>query len=347
MSSSTSPSRVPWTLVGLAGTLVASLAVCWLCARHQSEVYFFGLLADAQERWSVEVEREAPQKIVVFGGSSCASQHLPSRCREAGVPLVNAGLHAGLNFEDMADHAVKLTKPGDVLIVSAVPAVFARGPRFTELGLRFALMRNGLWTNNFGSENQTLERLWSVSGVASGQIGLIKRIFRKPRNKAYAVRDDASLDTGGSCTLTGNSSLDPEPAEEQKAYLKRLAAWCRDRGVRAYYKVPWEYVGPVATPERRRNRLQFLLRMSEMMPVLKEPGLGLVTDRSLFTDSAQHMTLAAAGRVTDSLISVVRSGYPCWSREELQAMLAECVGDAPSPAKPTRPDRTITNHERN
>lgn len=330
----TLPSKFPRRLAYLFLALVVSLAICLMCTRHQAEVYFFNRLADAQKHRSEALDRTYAHKVVIFGGSSCASQHLPDLCMEAGVPLVNAGLHAGLNVEDMADHALKLTRPGDVLIISAVPAVFARGERFTELGLRFAYVRKGLLEPNFGCERQVWERLWSVSGIASGQLSQIKRVFRRPRNKSYTIRPDASLGTGSSCTLTRTSAADPLPAPEQEALLRRMARHCRERGIVLYYKAPSEYVGPVVTEERRQERLRFLQAMACIVPVLNEPGLGLMTDKSLFTDSPQHMTQQGARQVTQSLLTLVQANYPVWEARQPAAATGHAKA---SPDLPNHP----------
>lgn len=338
MNLSTLPFKFPTRLAWLFLALVVSLAICLMCTRHQAEVYFFNRLADAQKHRSESLNRECGQKTVIFGGSSCASQHLPSLCGQEGVALVNAGLHAGLNLEDMVDHALKLTRPGDVLILSAVPAVFARGERSTELGLRFAYVRKGLLEPNFGCERQIWERLWSVSGISSGQLSQIKRVFRRPRNKSYAIRPDASLDTGSTCSMARTSDGDPLPAPEQQELLRKMAAHCREKGIALYYKAPTEYVGPVVTAERRQERLRFLRAMAQLMPVLKEPGLGLATEHTLFTDSPQHMTLDGARQVTLSLLGLMRAGYPTWSAQELGVpSLSVASPDPPTPSNRQQP----------
>ena len=76
--------------------------------------------------------------------------------------------------------------------------------------------------------------------------------------------------------------------------LKTISDEAARRGLKVVYVLPWAY-WPENTADRRRSANSTLLQqISEFMPVLREPNLGVHSAAQDFADSGQHLTAEAA-----------------------------------------------------
>jgi hypothetical protein len=66
------------------------------------------------------------------------------------------------------------------------------------------------------------------------------------------------------------------------------------RGIKVVYLLPWSYSAPELTEQRRESNEILLADISERMPVLWEPSLGVHDRIDDFSDSGQHLTAEAA-----------------------------------------------------
>jgi len=76
------------------------------------------------------------------------------------------------------------------------------------------------------------------------------------------------------------------PYLRRPGLLKDLAGWCRQRNVRLAYSIPWEFTNPEDRVSFQNQNAAFLLQVAELMPVLKDPALGVCTNREYYSDTA-------------------------------------------------------------
>jgi len=86
--------------------------------------------------------------------------------------------------------------------------------------------------------------------------------------------------------------LSPDAA----ALLAQIGQEAERRSIRVVYVLPWSYApGESAEIQRQANR-DFLDQVEAIMPVLREPAMGVHTERAEFADTAQHLNFEGATR---------------------------------------------------
>ena len=95
-------------------------------------------------------------------------------------------------------------------------------------------------------------------------------------------------------TVTTNEGVTLSLSSEAAALLANIRQEAKRRGIRAVYVLPWAYAGEQPAKIQRQGNSHFLDQVAAIIPVVREAGLGVHTERQDFTDSGRHLTYQAA-----------------------------------------------------
>jgi len=195
---------------------------------------------------------------------------------------------------------------GDILVLSLEPAMLvAEKPSATPLGSKLSMllgrpeMNGWLEGNSMLSAMQGLVRLQPGGYHVATMIGklalgqpLYRYTIEKMQHGGLQTTDERQFITGG---------MDLSPKEEKinlspggAAFLNHTAIEAAKRGIEVFYLLPWSYCAPEMAGARRKANEIFLAEISERVPVLWEPPLGVHERIKDFSDSVQHLTVEAA-----------------------------------------------------
>ena len=328
MASSTSPSNpaVPWLAVRLLGVALAAWVVGAIYTlRVNPEIAFFRRGHAVKQSWAKTLEPQPPPKIVVFGGSSCATSVDGERLlREHGLPVLNLGLGAGMGAKVLTRYALPVLRPGDTLIM-AMESDLMTGPlTIPTLGVQFSLA-TGQW--NLLRDPDRVD--WSTSllslrpGGYHGFTLLGKILLRQP---LYRYSPDEFHASGWHEVVVKRPIPDPVASasrlsEDMKVWLIFIRDFCAQRGVRVAYTLPWGYCPPEQLAAYHRDNARFLQQVAEFLPVLKEPSLGAHSVREHYADTSLHLTATGAALRTDELARQIKA-WSTWSPAELAQRIA-------------------------
>ena len=88
--------------------------------------------------------------------------------------------------------------------------------------------------------------------------------------------------------------------------LERIRNEAARRGIRVAYVIPWAYWPEESAVARRAANEDFLRQIQEILPVLREPNLGVHSVLADFADSGQHLTAEAAAARSRVLAKALR-----------------------------------------
>jgi hypothetical protein len=316
---------VPWRAAALAATgLVAWLAASAYSVQWNPEVRFFLELTRVQDEWARKMDAEHGAKVVVFGGSSTTFSVVGEQLlEEFGVPGVNRGLAVGMGVKVTTLNAIKDLRRGDTLIMAIEPEQMAAAPATTSLAAQFSVASGhgewvtGSWLSVPGMPIVSALLALRPGGyhtvTLAGKIAQRRALYRYSAADARAsgwVRTDVRLPMTITAGPTGVS-------EEFRAYLRALAAWTRDRGIRLAYSLPTAYVPASQEREFQARNLELLLEIGDMLPVLREPGLGTDSNPAHFADTGWHLN-AEGSRLRTAALGRALRAWDVWSLDDLR-----------------------------
>ena len=329
MPSSTSPSKPrPGSLTS---RLLAVAAAGWLgCAIYSlcldPSLRFYLGAARIKQAWAEKMGREHQSRVLVYGGSSCAFSINGQRIlREQGLPVVNMGLGAGYGARFLTRWALSETRPGDTLIVALEPALLGDLTDTADaVHLSYALHQPGLLRNLDNSATFSLaSQLLMLRPGGSHLITLVAKIAGGKPLFRYRLQDINP--SGWMQTAVRMPVESPGPAgalsAQGRGFLKDLTEWCHQRNVRLAYSIPWEFTHPDDQASFQDQNAAFLLRVAEFMPVLKDPTLGVCTNRAYYADTGWHLTEEGSNLRSDSLGRQLKE-WSTWTEAELRAFAA-------------------------
>ncbi len=344
MPSSTSPSRGVWPrraawILGLAAvTLVAAAAYTfWL----NPEVQFFKHAIRIKRDWGQMLDKTSDPKVVVCGGSSTAFAIDSNRLlKQHQLAVVNAGLHAGMEPPFLVAFALKLTRPRDTFVLAMesdlITVPFTAPDLAAQTGLAIGepdlIHARALG----GPANTWVEDVISLRPGAYHAFTLAGKILlRKPLYR-YAPGD---VRTGGWFQTTERREFPPavppppQLSPDARQLFARLVAWGEAHAVKVVYSLPWAYADPDSQDRVRRGNARLLLDILTLMPVLKDPVLGVHPVREHYADTQLHLTEPGAALRSETLATQLREEQ-FWSREELEALAGvSAVARSPEPQR--------------
>jgi hypothetical protein len=322
-SSARTPRRALW-LAGLAlAALLASAAyTLWL----NPEVRFYKHSTRVKRAWAEKMRGDHGAIVVVCGCSTTAFSVDGERMvRVHKLPVVNFGLHAGMEPPFLAALAAEATRPGDTLILELDPvlitAPFSSADVAAQLGL--ALGRPGVIhaSNLTGEPVHWVEDLLSLRPGAYhcftllGKIALRKPLYRyQPRD----VRPSGWQQTAERTTIVDESPPKGGLSPDARRLFQAIRNWGETNRVQVAYSLVWRYATPEHQRAYQRLNLAVVREVAEILPVLKDPVLGAYTLKEHFADVGAHLTEAGAAARSDALAAQIRE-HRFWTREELLA----------------------------
>lgn len=330
MASSTSPSSRPaarpaWTLRLLAVALATLLACVAYSLRVNPEVLFFRVGDTAKQSWHRQLRAQHTNVVVIFGGSSCATSIDARSLRDRhGLAVLNAGLGAGMGARVLSRYALEWVRPGDTLLVALEPALLTGSVEFEPLGVQFALAsghRHLLSGDPAPSWPSLLLDLRPGGNHALAMFGKLvtgQPLYRYARSE---WSEDGQHAVAARRPIVASPPIPHPLSPAGRQLLAGLRDTARARGLRIAYVLPWEYCPPERQAEYRRRNLAFLREVSEILPVLREPRLGVHPVLADFADTSVHPIPEAARQRSDELAASLRS-WSLWTPPSLDAALA-------------------------
>lgn len=306
-SQSKTKARAPW----LALLLVSCAILAWLLGAAYTwfldpEMKFWTAAARQKLDWVEKMREEHGYVIGVVGGSTTTfgidAEYIE---REHGLPVANLGLHFGMGPACVGFGLSALEK-GDVLVLSLEPAMLvAESPNATPLGSKLSMLLERPEMNGWLEENPMLSAIQSLGRLQPGgyhvatmigKLALGQPLYRytidKMRPGGLQTTDERKFVAGGMdlSPKDGEMGLSPGGA----AFLDHTTMEAAKRGIRVLYLLPWSYCAPEMVEQRRKANEILLADISERVPVLWEPSLGVHDRIEDFSDSVQHLTAEAA-----------------------------------------------------
>ena len=115
-------------------------------------------------------------------------------------------------------------------------------------------------------------------------------------------------------------------SEDNKELLRWIRQWCERNGVRVAYSLPWGFWEPDDADTWQRTNLALVKQISSILPVLKDPRMGVYPERSHFTDTFMHLNPTGAALRTDDLARQIKA-WDVWSPGELAAWEREHLAE--------------------
>jgi hypothetical protein len=327
MPSSTSHSkRIP----RLAAVLLLAALVCWLTSaaytlRLNPEVRHFVHSDVVKKRWADQMTREHGSKIVVYGGSSCEFAIDGERMLErSGLACVNAGRGAGMGIPVLTMAALRDCRPKDTLVVAIEPVLLTEPLDIPNLGIQFSIA-----AGHFEWIQEPLAPAASISLIEAGlalrpggyhTFTLLGKILqRRPfyRYQPEDLRLSGWIQTLVRVPISGPPRHPVVIPADHLHFLRSLRDWCQDHQVRLAYSIPWGYTPANEVDAFRQENARFLLQISDIVPVLRDPRLGAHSISDHFSDSVWHLTEEGAALRTDELARQLQD-WDVWSRPALE-----------------------------
>lgn len=331
MPSSTSPSSRDWPRLALALLLLAVItlaAAAVYTVRWNPEVRFYHHAIAVKRAWAsaLTAGTNAPRYLLA-GGSSAAFAVDGERLRSRyGIPLVNFGLHAGMEAPFLIAIAAREARPGDTLIVAMEPDLltspFTAPDLAAQMGLALGEPRLIRASDITGQPVGWVDSVISLRPGAYhaftllGKIALRKPLYRYAPPEVHASGWQEAHDFRDfPLVQPGRARL----SADGRALLAALARWGKGADVSVICSLPWSCVEPVAADPYRRASAAFLREVLEFVPALKDPTLGVHAVREHFADTGWHLTPAGAQVRTDALAEQLKLRH-FWTAAELDAL---------------------------
>lgn len=323
MASSTSHFRrvAPWWALQLLGVAVVTWALgAAYTVRLNPEIAFWRRGDALKRQWAQRLSAMRTNKIVIFGGSACATSVEPRRLLERhGIPALNLGLGAGMGAKVLTRYALHALQPGDTLIVALEPELLSSTLDLEPLGVQFSFATDqlGLIEGDKGIDWPS-----ALVGLRPGGYHLVtllgKILLRQPlyRYAQTEFEDDGWHKVAARRDLGVPSIPVNRLSAAGKAWLAYINRECARRNVRVAYTLPWQFCTPENLVATQRQNLLFLSEVSAVLPALREPSLGTHSVREHFADTNFHPTANAAAMRTDELAASL-SSWSLWSSNEI------------------------------
>lgn len=333
MSSSTSHSspkrsRFPRQVaVGLATAVLAWLVAAGYTVWLNPEVTGFTNAARVKLAWARRMEAQFTNRVVVFGGSSSTfSVDGKHALRAHNLPIANLAMGAGMGARVLTRFALAEVHRGDTLLMTFEPGLLVADLEITQLGYQFAIAAGkpeyASPSKDLFPEKKLAKRNY-LAALRPGGYHFFTLLGKLVRGQPLYRYTPAGMDEAGQQRtpvrlplVTPRGKLELSPAARE--WLKALAAWCDQNGVKLLYAFPWTYCPAAQKAEFQAENLRFLAQMLEFMPALRDPRLGAYEVEAHFSDSPYHLNTEGAILRTDELAAALKAGL-VWRKGELPA----------------------------
>lgn len=310
--------------------IVTSSFVAWAgCAFYSlnlnPEIRFYCGLSKIQKSWADVLRSKTSSQHILIGGSSALFSVMPERAWNThSVPLVNLGVAAGMQPQVMILRALDYIQKGDTLILALEPGLLTANEEMGALGVQYAFAMGrsdwicrpalGLRRRSWGSAFLALRPgAYHIVTLAA------KIVTQRPLYR-YRLKDVSS---GGWVSTESREFEDQPPRHREKLapqsveILESLARLTSEREINLMYALPWAYCPEDHLKKFRQENASFLLQVQRYMPILFDPRLGAIEKKSLFADTAWHLSDEGSRVRTDELAAQLRR-QRMWKCSDLQ-----------------------------
>lgn len=306
---------------------LAWAAAAFYSLRLNPEVLFYRGLSEIQQAWADRLRATTAAQFILVGGSSALFSVMPERAWERNaVPLVNFGLAAGTGPQVMVLRGLAQARAGDTLLVGIEPGLLTEDGVPAGLGIQYAFAmgcpkwicdpRLDIPAMSWGSALLALRPGGYHMVTLGGKLLTCRPLYR------YRIQD---VSPGGWIRTAEGEFVDTPPGHGSRlstwsrAFLRALARQAGEKGIRLIYVLPWAYCPPAQAEKFRQENANFLLQITNFMPVLLDDRLGAIHEKSLFADSSWHLNLEGSRLRTDTLAGQLR-GLRMWEKVDLEKL---------------------------
>lgn len=264
-----------------------------------------------QQKMTLAAEIEAPQRLLITGGSG-AHHSINSEIleQELGIPVMNMGLDGPVGLNVILPSVLKAVRPGDIVLLIPEDLILLDEDGILERSAPFgiAIGRPGLGGI---PPKQLAETFWML-GVPSLR-PLVKSsmdLVEKGRLDGYYAdpitqRGDPTVakERQGKWWLWSISrSISPHASRRIKQFKQELAA----KDAQLVLSLPWVYANH--EPKNLKNMQKISEELGKIAPLVYEDQefYNLKTDSSLFADTHHHLTLEARKQRSRQLAQVLK-----------------------------------------
>lgn len=314
----------------MMGAAVVSAAFSWYAKCHwQVESEFFGEALRISERYAQGLRINNHRLCIIFGGSTSRSSYIPSVLFDQyGIPAVNFGLHAGFGRDIITEIAMSEARKGDTVVIALEPDYFTArtDPPIPSGGIDFFLYVRGISfrRNAFFSLSPMRFPDFFFGNTRYNLFQTMKRIRRMKPYRYVAsenLHDDGWMEVFERRHFPrsdASASLrTPRLGSAGRSLLLRIRNECERRGCRVVLQIP------PRLDDNPNARLRYAMLVRDILPILpvvKDPLLGINPHADEFADTPQHPLRTGALRATHSFGEAFANGR-FWTESEIDAVI--------------------------
>jgi hypothetical protein len=259
--------------------------------------------------------------VIFTGGSSCAFSIDPIIISEAtGLPAFNYGGAARSGAKFLIGNALARCRNGDILVLALEPHFLTEPGReqATQLGMSLAiamkdpeLALGGACFDSSVSLRDITNLLRPGARYMATWIGKAARGDLSYRYTLDDYREGGRLDTSfDNKWLAASRALPPQHlTEEGKQLLREVVRIGNERNLKVIYALPWAYTESEHVEANRKLNRTLLDEIAAIVPVLEDPMLGAIDDRSLFSDTEYHLSDAGSRRRSEAVVKALVANF--------------------------------------
>lgn len=302
-------------LVAFVTSVAGATYAIWL----NPEMHFWKTAAERKLSWVEQMRAKHGHVIGVVGGSTTTFAIDAGLIeREYGLPVANLGLHAGVGAEACAGFGLAALQSGDTLIVSIEPDMLTGedvGATSLATRLAYSLGKPEIlhWQKSEGFTLQAADftkfqpgggHVITMLGKLAMRMPLYRYSAENSQPGGLQITDERRNFAVGTATNTKAATLSLSP--EGAALLANIRQAAERRGIRVAYAMPWSYAPEQSAEIQRQANSHFLDQVAAIMPVIREPAMGVHTARDEFADTAQHLTSDGARHRSQEFAKTIR-----------------------------------------
>ena len=308
-----------------------------LCFNAENK--FIVQMAELQDRWARKMESEHGHKVIIMGGSNVMFSIICEQLvTHYDLPAANMGLNAGIGAQVIAERAVAQAHAGDTLVLAFEPGLLTGSLRPPAFGIQFSYaMHRPDWAvapTLHGTRVPIPSALLALRPGASHIFTLLAKLIAHKPLYSYQV---ANASPSGWNRTAIRRPLPGFPAQrlilsdDARQFLRSFRDWSDQHQVRVVYSLPWHWTPPDAVKDFQRKNAEFLLQISEYLPVLRDPLIGADSRIEDFSDLVWHLDEEGSVLRTEELGREL-TNWQLWQPHELRRIVEDLSAASPASA---------------
>ena len=312
------------TIIVILAAVLAYVVATYYSVMLNPEVSFLVEAHQRKRSWRDRIASEdlgAP-RFVFCGGSNVKVAIYPEWCREKyGLKVLNFGMAAGMGAKVLSDYAIEQVRQGDVLVLSLEPSLLMRGIEEEPLGIQFLVASGQVDLLGKGGAAR-IQQMTKLRPGARHLMTLFAKIaLGRPLHRYHSdeLREDGAHEIVYTETVNAAPPLGGRLSESGRILLKSVSEKIASIGGSVIYLPPMCYCPNAQEDSYRKELAKFYSDVSAIVPVVRDPELGINTDAGDFIDTWWHPTKKAAEERTDNVCRLLVGGK-FFSVEELASI---------------------------